>query len=361
VKRFLKKYKTGHIWLLCLAAFFALYFSCRSSRMLMNALCSRIVLPYEQWLGHLCGLTDISVAEVLILTASCAAFFYLTWVLRRLITGPNRGEVFYRFLLIVACGGLTIWALFCLLWGTFYNTDSFQERSSLTARGGTVEELAELTTYFAAELSNCADEVQRNDMGLYDEPRDAIFAAAPEAYSMLYGEFPFLDTPQSPPKAFAASRALSAINFTGFYFPLTGETNLNVDAPSALLAGTICHELAHQRGIASEQECNFLGILAATRSDSAACRYSGYLMGYIYLGNALSRTDHEAWKTVWDSLPETVIADLRANNAYWAQFEKPVKQVAQRVYNGFLIANGDPNGIRSYGMVVDLLLGYYMG
>ena len=47
---------------------------------------------------------------------------------------------------------------------------------------------------------------------------------------------------------------------------------------------TVAHELAHQRGIASEQECNFLGVLASTTSGNPAYVYAGWLSGYIYLG-----------------------------------------------------------------------------
>ena len=71
----------------------------------------------------------------------------------------------------------------------------------------------------------------------------------------------------------------------------TGESNVNIDSPACLLPSTVTHELAHQRGIASEQECNFLAVAAATSAEDPAYRYSGYLMGYIHLSNALYRAD----------------------------------------------------------------------
>jgi hypothetical protein len=72
--------------------------------------------------------------------------------------------------------------------------------------------------------------------------------------------FPFLEFESQPPKAMFYSKFMSALNFTGVYCPFTGETNLNVDAPACLLPATVAHELAHQRSIASEQECNFLAV-----------------------------------------------------------------------------------------------------
>ncbi len=50
---------------------------------------------------------------------------------------------------------------------------------------------------------------------------------------------------------------------------------------------TACHELAHLRGFMQEQEANFIGYLAGTRSDSLEFNYSGYMLGWIYCTNAL--------------------------------------------------------------------------
>ena len=76
------------------------------------------------------------------------------------------------------------------------------------------------------------------------------------------------------PKAISCSTVLSAMDFTGFYFPFTGEANLNVDCPASFLPSTIVHEMAHQRGIASEQECNFIAIAVSLASGDPVYRYS---------------------------------------------------------------------------------------
>ena len=63
----------------------------------------------------------------------------------------------------------------------------------------------------------------------------------------------------------------------GFFFPFTGEANLNVDSPECLLPATIAHELAHVRGVAPEQTANFVAILACDTSGDPLYAYSGYL------------------------------------------------------------------------------------
>ena len=51
--------------------------------------------------------------------------------------------------------------------------------------------------------------------------------------------------------------------------------------------------------------------------------------------------------------------DIRSNNAYWKQYATPVSEVSDRVNDAYLKANGQENGLRSYGRMVDLLLAYY--
>ena len=51
--------------------------------------------------------------------------------------------------------------------------------------------------------------------------------------------------------------------------------------------------------------------------------------------------------------------DIRSNNAYWKRYETPVSEVSDRVNDAYLKANGQENGLRSYGRMVDLLLAYY--
>ena len=217
-----------------------------------------------------------------------------------------------------------------------------------------------MTAYFAARVSETAGSVKRDEHGLFAVPREEILAGSVRAYDGITESFPFLafDDPGVKPMAF--SRLMSALDFTGFYSSFTGESNVNVDSPACMLPSTIAHELAHQRGFASEQECNFLAVLASTTCSDPAYIYSGWLIGYVYLGNALYSQDPEGYRAIRETLPETAQLDLAYNNAYWAQFQDTaVQRASNKVYDGILKSYGDERGIQSYGTVVDLLVAYY--
>ena len=191
-------------------------------------------------------------------------------------------------------------------------------------------------------------------------PREDILSDSPHAYDELEKQFPFLEFNDLGVKPVRLSRVMSALDFTGVYCPYTGEANVNIDSPACMLPATAAHEMAHQRGYASEQECNFLAILASTTCGNDTYAYSGWLMGYIYLGNALYRIAPETYWSIRDVLPETVKADLEDNTAYWDQFRDTAAQKASnKVYDGMLKAYGEERGIQSYGTVVDMLVVYY--
>jgi len=346
-------------WLLILAAFFAAYFALRTSRTAMNALWYGVICPAEQWLGRLWGGWSISVGEVLIVTAVCAALMAAANGIRYIVSARRKWRAAAQVLTAALCAVLTVYAGFCLLWGTGYNTDGFREKSGLTTAPVTADQLAQVTAYFADQLALSADEVPRDGDGVCRLDYRQLLIGSENVLDVLTEEFPFLAANTGRAKAFGCSRALSALRFTGFYFPFTGEANVNIDSPSAFLPATVCHEMAHQRGITAEEECNFIGILAATRSDSAAYRYSGWLTGFGYLSNALYSADRDAWQVIRDGLPYTVVADLRADNAYWSQFRGTVSQISDKVYDGFLKSNGDTDGAKSYGVVTDLLVAYF--
>lgn len=361
MKGFFARHRKLHLWLLAELCLLAAFFLTRSHRAWMNALAEKGTGPLRRRIGDLCYRTDVSVMEVLCCALTAFAALYLIFSALAVIRGRGRRKSrLYTALMGLFCVGLTIYGGFCLLWGVNYYTDSFQDLSGIRAEEVSVDDLTAVTQLFADGLARTADKVPRNGDGLFSVPRSEILAESPEAYSALAVRFPFLAFSDRPPKAVHFSRVMSRLDFTGVYCPFTGESNVNMDSPACLLPSTAAHELAHQRGISSEQECNFLAILACTTCGRDDYAYSGWLLGYIYLGNALHGADTDRWQKIYDALPETAKADLSDNNAYWAQFRSgTTRKVSNKVYDSFLKSYGESKGLQSYGTVVDLLVAYY--
>ena len=362
MRNFLRYFRGLHFWLAVNALALALFFLLRTQRGVRNAVSSRFSMPLERALGRLWSHVPLSVAELCYALAVIALAVFLVRSVALIARAEYKREMLYRRAMLLLNTLLSLYAAFCLLWGVNFYTDDFCDRSGVYPELVTREELLAVTRYFAGQTARRADTVARDAYGVYAVPRAQSLAYAPSLYTALYEEFPFLYLPVDPmPKGIFFSRVMSAMNVTGLYFPFTGESNLNLDFPAATFPATVAHELAHRRGVASEQQCNFLAVLAATRAGDAAYQYSGWLMGYIHLSNALYAVAPEEWKEIRASLPAAVEADLRAANDYWARYDGVTARASGKAYDTMLKSYGDELGMKSYGAVVDLLVTYYKG
>ncbi len=356
-----KKLRAGPIIAVSVPVLLTLLFLILSPvRGFANFVTDRFSRPVKALMGTVFGVLPFSVME---LEYIAAFLFALIWNVRSVVLAARGGgiRIFLRrtgiFLLVVAC--LFVFFLWCF--AIDYRSDSFEDRSGMRAGPVETEELYAVTRLFFEEASRRAYDVSRDGDGYWNEDMDGYIGASRDIYENLSREFPFLPAKSRiPKKMYLTSRISSWMGFTGVYFPFSGESNINIDVPGPLVPETICHELAHQKGVYAEQEANFVGIAASIASGDPVYAYSGYLGGAIYLSNALYTADRELWGELAALMSEPMRTDWNQNHAYWQQFEGKVEEVSSKVYDGYLKAQGQELGIRSYGACVDLLVEYYL-
>lgn len=337
-----------------------LYFALRGNHTLMLQMSERFVRPAHRVLGTVCNLLPFSVAELIYALLVIFGIVYIIYSIVCLIKKPERLKRLYRLLLTLAAAAAAFYAGFCLLWGVYYYGDSFTEKIGLQAEPISAEQLAVVTRYFAGIANETADAVERDEDGFFAESRDSVMTRGETLYRDVEQLFPALEGREFRPKPVLCSKIMSMLQFTGFFFPFTGEANLNMDSPACMLPATVAHELAHQRGVAKEQEANFAAVVACLESGDETFIYSASLLAYIHLGNALHDADYETWKQVYYSLDDAVLRDFAQKNAYWERYEDtPVSKASDAVYTGFLQSYGQTLGLKSYGACVDLLVAYY--
>ena len=88
-------------------------------------------------------------------------------------------------------------------------------------------------------------------------------------------------------------------------------------------------------------------------------RYSGYLTGWVYAGNALARQDIDSYREIYGSLDPRAVEDLRDNSIFWNRYEGKVAQVSNQVNDTYLKINDQKEGVKTYGRMVDLMLAYH--
>ncbi|MEE0697938.1 MAG: DUF3810 domain-containing protein [Oscillospiraceae bacterium] len=348
------------ITLLCLLAV-ALIYALRVDGGAMLWVYEHVTHPYHLFMSKLCSHFAFSAAELVYAAAILGLAAYLLWCVYRLIRFPEKLWQLYRLVLTLAMAGAVFWAGLSVMWTPCYYAPGFAEQSGVDDGPLELEELETVTRWFAALASEYADEVPRDENGACTTDRDSVLDRAAGVFEGAAELYPFLDGEALRPKPIHFSRIMSYLDFTGFFFPMTGEANLNMDSPVFLLPSTSQHEIAHQRGVAMEQECNFVAVLSCLESEYADFRYAGAALAYIYLGNALAGADYEAYTEIYYSLSDTVRADFKAQSAYWDEFRDSAAQKASNtVYDSFLKSNGQELGMQSYGACVNLLVHYYI-
>ena len=146
----------------------------------------------------------------------------------------------------------------------------------------------------------------------------------------------------------------------GMYTYYTGESNINVEFPDYTIPFTVAHEMAHQRGIAREDEANFMAFLICASSDDPYIRYSGYLNMYEYAANALYEVDKSGYGKAYAMLSRDVRYEMQSYTLFFNGYrESKAAKVTDKLNNAFLQGNGQEAGTKSYGMVVDLAVAYF--
>lgn len=169
----------------------------------------------------------------------------------------------------------------------------------------------------------------------------------------------FLKKGASRTKGVLISPLWSYTGITGMYFPMLGEANVNTNVAQSDLPFTAAHELAHTKGIAREDECNFIAYLACTSSDNAEYRYSGHLSAYSYLANALYAQSPELFAKAAQNISPAVERDLREQREYYNKYSTgTVSQVSDKINDAFIKSQGVQSGTVSYSEVTRLILAY---
>ena len=103
-----------------------------------------------------------------------------------------------------------------------------------------------------------------------------------------------------------------------------------------------------------------MAFLVCTESEDAYIRYSAYLNLYEYVANALYTASPELYKEVYSQLTGYAKGEMIAYAQFYERYRDSVaSEVSDAVNNTFLTIQGT-EGTKSYGMVVDLAVAYYI-
>ena len=268
----------------------------------------------------------------------------------------------FRFLRRVLFVCSVAFLLYVIMHGVNFYRPTVQEFMKLDDPSDSVEELynacveeAKAASALRATLSEDENGRFKLSNGVSETLKDIGSAYKNETMKSLT----FLKKGASKAKGVLISPLWSYTGITGMYFPMLGEANVNTNVSQSDLPFTAAHELAHTKGIAREDECNFIAYLACISSDNAEYRYSGHLSAYTYLANALYARSPELFAKAAQNISPAAERDLAEQREYSAKYTSgKAAQVSDKINDSFIKSQGVASGTASYSEVTKLILAY---
>ncbi len=309
-------------------------------------------------LAYLTNWIPFSFSEFLLLFLPVIIFYLIRLAVKK-YSGSWRNTAVYVGILFSLAS--VFFSVFVLGFGTGYHGSTLDKKLGLDRQDVSAEDLY----YTASLLADKVNEESENVAFVYHD-----FSVMPysigemndkliDAYDKVCDEYSFVQRLSSRVKPVMLSEAMSYTHITGVYTYFTGEANINVAFPDYTIPFTAAHELAHQRGIAREDEANFIAFLVCIASDDPYIRYSGYLNMYEYVSSSLYSADSTLYSSVAGSLYPEVRFELVAYSAFYEKYRtSKAAEVSHAINDTYLKMQGT-EGTRSYGMVTDLAVAYY--
>ncbi len=313
-------------------------------------------------MAKLTNFIPFSLAETILLSLPFLAIGYI--IASSVSTKKDESDAnFYRWLRPIVSIILVIATLFFAGFGPAYGRYKLARNLGLTQKDVSADELystgLELSKLISKEIGEVDFDLSGESVMPYDYK--TLQDKVNEAFESFAEEEDFISHFSSRPKAVALSEPMTYTHISGVYTFMTGESNINTNYPDFLVPYTMAHEMAHQRGIAREDEANFIAFLVCIGSEDAYIRYCGYANMLNYINSALTQADKE--KAVEFYYYHTPIELRREFYSYATFFDKyrdsVASEVSGAVNNTFLQSQGQKEGTKSYGLVVDLAVAYF--
>jgi hypothetical protein len=270
-----------------------------------------------------------------------------TWK-SKILTGLSFISVFYFF--------------FNILWGLNYHRIPLYEKMNLD-KEYTKEELIVFTKKIIIKANEIHSQIEKNDSAEIVNPYDiqTIYSKTQNGYNQLGNQYPSFKYENPSIKKSLVSLPLTYMGFGGYLNPFTNEAQVNYKIPKYNFPTTVCHEMAHQIGYASESEANFIGYLASINNDDIYFKYSGYSYALKYCLGSIEKFEEGKSKELLPLIHPGILKNFQESKDFWDGYQTPIDTFFHYFYDHFLKANQQKDGLEGYSNFVGLMMGYYKG
>ncbi len=316
----------------------------------------------KSWIAFLASLTSSLRIAVWDIAALCLVLLILFLLMRTIIKRKSLLKWLTSMILLVSV--LAFLAVFG--WMLNHYAPELSNELQLDVREYSYEELYDTTEYYFNKASEYALLVKRDENGhMMKNDFYQMAQIAGSSYVNLSDKYPvFRGTTVRVKKLSLIGEYLMYNGIIGMYMPISGEAGVPGSIPNAAMGFAMAHEAGHRLGLAGEEEANFAAYLACISSEDVRMNYSGFYSAFSYCFSALYKIDPKKALALYESHDDeggrALKLDRKDTNEAYKRYESPLKEVSDRINDGYLKTFSEEDGIRSYGKVVDYLIAWHL-
>ena len=292
-----------------------------------------VFMPLQIFRCWLLQFISFSIGDIFYLLLACLIVYVLFKTLRK-TKSYNRITFFIGFLKITKVLLFFYCALY-LLWGIKYEQPKLANRLDLDTDSIVESDLYSFDSLLITRLNNLQKFHVASDLREINE----IAAVA-------YGKM------QIPVHVFAKrslmGNGLAYFGIDGYFNPFTGEAQINPNVPNFMLPFLVTHEMAHQTGIAAEDDANLLAYIACMESANKSFQYSAYLNVWMYTHQMVYRIDSLKAISLKHSLNPVTKGHLIQLKQRSIQYHTFLDDWSTYIFDAFLKLGNQHDGIASY-------------
>ena len=314
---YIKQYKIRFCFLGGLIFLFFLLFGLRYITDVSEFWTTTIGRAYQTVIGFLTSLIPISFLELFIIaTIAYVVCWIVFFVIKTKKQGFKKSSVKIVNLFVVLFSVLTIYMGTA---GMAYH----REPLNLHLRDTSVvsqDDYYNISLWATEKLNACAAQLEFDQTGSVKKPYSdkELYNKIKEEYAKIDGNY--LTKFSANPKQLRFFGWLyTELNISGVSFLPTGEANYNQYVPNIDLPFVVAHELAHTKGVMSEDEANNLAMYVCINSTDPYLQYSALCNAYESIEPmAQTSNDDEKVDQFFAKLDNRVWKDFAYSNDFWA-------------------------------------------
>lgn len=310
---------------------------------LVQAYSQYVFRPWQTLRNRTIGAIPFSVGDVLYLLGGLAIVIaVIRWSYFAVKFRTYRSVLGHSLLSTVNILAV-VYLLFFIGWGGNYYKPKLSEHWNLEMHAGPRDSLLmRYDAFLVTKLNALAPVYKPTTFSEAEKSAENFYRKFTDSRTKLHG----LNT---KPSAFGYF--MQYLGVQGYYNPWTGEAQVNRLLPSFMLPFVACHEMAHQSGIAAEDDANLLAYALCTTAPHPSFAYSGYFNLWLYTHGRLRRLDSALANTLETTVHPLVLSQRDTLREIRRRYRSEAGNFSAQFYDGYLRLHNQKEGLDSYGEV----------